>query len=316
MISADTDYETKMQAFTLGAVDYITKPFNHGEIMARIRTHLTINQLTRSLQQANQTLLLQKNLLMLGIRAAADLQRSLLPKNVPNCRKLKFASYFSPCEEIGGDIYNIQRLDEAHVAIYLLDVSGHGFPAAMMTALVTQALSKSGGISTKDDDGTETITPPALVLHELDQEFPIDRFNLYMTIVYLVFNTQTSTFTYSCAGHPPPIHFTQSSITFLDAGGPPAGMGDSHSTWENGKGTLREGDRIFFFTDGITEQEDAGKQPYSQERFLKTVVDSRTLPLQGAVQNIIGELRQFSQSVKFDDDVTLLAVERIEYGEE
>ncbi len=316
MISADTDYETKMQAFTLGAVDYITKPFNQGEVMARIRTHLTINQLTQSLKQANQTLLLQKDELMQGIRAAADLQRSLLPRHVPNCKKLKFSSYFSPCEGIGGDIYNILRLNDEHVIIYLLDVAGHGFPAAMMTALVTQALSKSGGIITGDDGGTETITSPAQVLRELDREFPIDRFNLYMTIVYLVFNTRTSTFTYSCAGHPPPVHQTNGRITFLDAGGPPAGMGDSESTWENGEGILEEGDRLFFFTDGITEQENGDGQPYAQERFLKTVTDGRTLPLQGAVQNIIGELKQFSQSLEFDDDVTLLAVERIECREE
>ncbi len=316
MISADTDYETKMQAFTLGAVDYITKPFNHGEVMARIRTHLTINQLTQSLQQANQTLILQKKELMQGIQAAADLQRNLLPKQVPNCRKLKFSSYFNPCEEIGGDIYNILRLDDEHIAVYLLDVSGHGFPAAMMTALVTQALTTSGGITTKDNGEKKTISPPASVLRELDREFPIDRFNLYMTIVYLVFNTRTSTFSYSCAGHPPPVHLTDRGINFLNAGGPPAGMGDSKSTWKNGEGRLEKGDRIFFYTDGITEQEDSNGQAYSQDRFLKTVVSSRTLPLQGAVQNITGELKQFSRSPEFDDDVTILAVERIECGEE
>ncbi len=312
MLSANNSTETKMQAFQLGVVDYITKPFNHGEVIARIKTHLTISQLTLSLQQANQDLLIQQDQLLQGLHAAADLQKSLLPKRVPNCKSLKFASYFRPCEEVGGDIYNVLRLDDEHLAIYLVDVSGHGFSAAMMTALITQALSRSGGIITKtgEDGATETISQPDQVLRELDQEFPIDRFNLYMTIVYLVFNTSTATFRYSSAGHPPPIHISTDGVTPLDAGGPPVGMGSLKSVWENGEGKLAPGDRLFFFTDGITEQGNQQGQQFTEEGFIKSITEGEEASLKKTVQNIARDLKLFTQSSQFDDDVTILAIEK------
>ena len=169
MLSALSDTESKMRAFELGAVDYITKPVSKGELLARIQTHLTISRLTSSLQQANKELLSHQKQLVEGLHAAANLQKNLLPRRIPDCKTLSFASYFNPCQEIGGDIYNIQRLDDEHVALHIIDVSGHGFSAAMMTALASQALSYSGTIvTTLTADGKRSVTPPATVIRELD----------------------------------------------------------------------------------------------------------------------------------------------------
>lgn len=308
-----TDAKTK--AFALGAVDYLTKPFSKGEILARIRTHLKISSLTRSLQQTNSELLANQEQLMLGIQAAAELQKNLLPKRIPDCRKLRFASYFSPCQGVGGDIYNIQRLNDEYLALFILDVSGHGFPAAMMTALASQALCQSGGIVKKNRvrESNEIITPPGVVLQALDREFPIDRFNLYMTVVYLLFNTERNTFRYSCGGHPPPVHLSnEGTVKLLDAGGPPAGLGGFGGAWLEGEGFLHLGDRIFFYTDGITHHANTKGELYSQERFIDSIQKSRDISLQAAVQNIIGELKQFGSQAAPDDDITLLALERVE----
>lgn len=153
MLTGQDKTEAKAKAFDLGAVDYLTKPFSKREILARVRIHLKISSLTRSLQQTNCELRANQEQLMQGIQAAAELQKNLLPKRVPDCKKLRFASYFSPCQGVGGDIYNIQRLDDEHLGLSILDVSGHGFPAAMMTALAAQALCQSGGIVKKTDYG-------------------------------------------------------------------------------------------------------------------------------------------------------------------
>ena len=223
---------------------------------------------------------------------------------------MRFASYFHPCQEVGGDIYNIQRLNSDYLAIYILDVSGHGFPAAMMTALASQALSGATGITKQQgsDGVVERVTSPGQVIWELNKEFPIARFNRYMTIVYLLFDTQDHTFRYCCAGHPPVIHMTdEGRITPLDAGGPPAGM-DGH--WNEGEGHLNSGDRLFFYTDGLTEYSNEKGELYGTERLFRSMVSGYELPLKDAARNIIGDLKQFGDQIDADDDMTLLVVEK------
>jgi len=307
MLSARDDMESKMRSFELGAVDYIIKPVTKEELLARIKTHLTISRLTYSLQEANRKLLLHQEQLLQGLHAAADLQKNLLPRRVPDCKKLHFSSYFKPCQEVGGDIYNIVRLDSDHLAVYILDVSGHGFPAAMMAALATQALS-SFSLMSDSEHPDERVARPAMVIRELNREFPISRFNLYLTMVYLLFDTSDFSFRYCCAGHPPLVHMRgDGTVSLLDAGGPPAGMDGS---WEEGEGRLESGDRLFFYTDGITEHSGPDGELYGQERFIDSIEKSHGLPLQAAVQSIIGELKRFGGQKEPDDDVTLLAVEK------
>lgn len=313
MFTAPEATELKIRAFQAGAVDCLTKPVNNGELLARIGTHLKINRLSRSLQQTNKELLVTQQQLLKGLHAAAELQQKLLPKDIPGCRTICFSSYFQPCQEVGGDIYNIQRLDSEHLAFYVLDVSGHGFPAAMMTALATQALSgcQSGGMtSRKSGDGAQTIISPGEVVQALDKAFPINRFNLYMTIVYLLYNTKNHMFRYCCAGHPPPVLVTkEEEIIFLDAGGPPAGM---DGTWNEGKGRLNSGDRIYFYTDGLSEYSNGEGEFYGKERLVDSMAGVSKSPLQAAVKTIIGKLKSFGNQAGADDDMALLAVERNE----
>jgi len=315
MLSALSDTESKMRAFELGAVDYIIKPVSKGELLARIQTHLTINRLTTSLQQANKELLIHQKQLLEGLHAAANLQKNLLPRRIPDCKTLSFASYFKPCQEIGGDIYNIQRLDDEYVALHIIDVSGHGFSAAMMTALASQALSYSGTLVTSlAADGKRTVTPPVTVIEELDKEFPLKRFNLYMTLFYILINTKTNTFRYCCAGHPPAIQVqADGTMNTLKLGGPPAGMGGE---WEEGRGKLNERDRIFFYTDGLTEYRNENDEFYSSTRLLQSMKNTTELPLQAAVQNIIGDIKQFGKQADADDDMTFLAMEKKQHTDE
>lgn len=313
MLSARDDSESKIRSFELGAVDYIIKPVNQGELLARIHTHLTISRLTYSLQEANRELLKNQQQLLQGLYAAADLQRNLLPRRVPDCKGLQFVSYFNPCDEVGGDIYNIQRLDSKQLACYILDVSGHGFPAAMMTALVTQELSgKFGTVPWKDGlDRRARSISPGKVLKELNTEFPLERFNLYLTIIYILFNTTDFSFQYCCAGHPPLLHLSSVSgkVDLLDVGGPPVGM-DGH--WREGSGRLEPGDRLFLYTDGFTEYSDSAGEMYGEKRLVAAVKNSRSLDLQAAVQDILGDVREFGgrAEVDGDDDMTLLAIAR------
>ncbi len=145
-LSSRIEPDAKIRGFELGGVDYVTKPFHQGEILIRVRTQLELRRLHCSLVQANEELRYKQTLLEQDLRAAAHIQHSMIPRRPPLDSRLRFAWAFHPCDRVGGDLFNIHRLDEEHLALYLFDVSGHGVPAAMVTASVAQSLSPSGGL--------------------------------------------------------------------------------------------------------------------------------------------------------------------------
>lgn len=136
-LSAKSDPEDKIKGLELGGADYVTKPFNRGEVVARVRSQLKIRELTKKLIRANQELLKKQELIEEDLRAAAGIQQSLLPSRPPDVDVVDVAWRFLPCQRIGGDIFNVIQLDEDHLAIYMLDVSGHGVPSAMVAVSVS-----------------------------------------------------------------------------------------------------------------------------------------------------------------------------------
>ncbi len=269
-LSALSEVSDKIKGLELGAVDYITKPFDRGEVLARVRSQLEIRHLTKSLIEANRELLARQRRLDEDLVAAAQIQKSLIPAAPPEIDNFVFAWEFIPCERIGGDILNIHRLDESHLAIYVLDVSGHGVPSAMVTVSVSQSLSpRTGSILKKNINPPPfyRIVPPADVLAYLDKEYPIERFNKYFTIAYLILNTKTGRILYSTAAHPMPILVRRrGEIEFLDKGGTMIGTGWP-IPFEEGEVTLEEGDRLFVYTDGIVEYANAAGEQYGEDTF-------------------------------------------------
>ncbi len=228
-LSAKTQTEDKIKGLDLGGADYVTKPFDRGEVLARVKAQLKIAGLTKEVIKANEELLKKQEALDEDLKAAAGIQRSLLPKEPPDEDIVDVAWQFMPCEKIGGDIFNMVRLDEKHWGIYMLDVSGHGVPSALVAVSVSQILGPQQGLLLK-----KTIKPPpfyeilspAEVLNLLDQEYPIERFNKFFTISYIVFNTEDKSIIYSNAAHPPPILLHgNGEMELLDKGGTIIGMG-------------------------------------------------------------------------------------------
>ncbi len=102
-----------------GADDFLAKPFHRDELNVRLRAGRRITNMSRELNESNRR--------MKGsFEAAARIQRSYLPKSNPKLGNVESAWHYQPCEELGGDMLNIVRLDEQHVGMYVLDVDGHG----------------------------------------------------------------------------------------------------------------------------------------------------------------------------------------------
>ncbi|HQG28575.1 MAG TPA: response regulator, partial [Candidatus Ozemobacteraceae bacterium] len=125
-LTARNFVEDETAGLDAGAVDFIAKPVHPPIVLARVRTHLLLKQARDVLRQRNE--LLENNL-----RAAARIQENLLPKQDLKDERLRCRWRFRPSETVGGDLLNYFLLDRDHVGAYILDVAGHGLPAAMVT---------------------------------------------------------------------------------------------------------------------------------------------------------------------------------------
>jgi sigma-B regulation protein RsbU (phosphoserine phosphatase) len=269
-LSAKTQIEDKIKGLDLGGADYVTKPFDRGEVLARVRAQLKIASLTKEVIKANEELLKKQETLDEDLKAAAGIQQSLLPQEPPDADIVEVAWRFMPCERIGGDIFNMVRLDENHWGIYMLDVSGHGVPSALVAVSASQILRPHQGLLLKK--GTKTppfyeIVSPAEVLNLLDQEYPIERFNKFFTISYIVLNTEDKSIRYSNAAHPPPTPIRgNGEMDLLDKGGTIIGMGGL-LPFEEGKKQVHPGDKLLIYTDGIVEYQNKDGEFYGDDRF-------------------------------------------------
>ncbi len=285
---------------------YLRKPFNQTEIeqFARALTQQWNLERERELQQKH----LEEDL-----KAAAQIQQSLLPQTRPNVKNFHFAWRFIPCQTIGGDIFNIHRLDESHLALYMVDVSGHGVPAAMVTVSVSQSLLPGTGHILKKTTNSPPhyeIIPPVDVMKRLDQEYPLDRFGKYFTITYLILNIETGQIRYSGAAHPMPVLVrANGDIELLRKGGTIIGMGKL-VPFEEGEVFIRQGDRLVLYTDGIVEYMNEADEEFGGERFYHELQTHRQTSLETTCERVIEAVMAYGSGVKPQDDITLLALER------
>ncbi len=309
-ISAAGDQRDKIRGLETGGVDYITIPFDKNELRARVQSQLKIGQLTRELRDANVILREKQDQLDEDLRAAAQIQRSLLPTGRPLGAECDVAWKFLPCDKIAGDIFNIFRLDKEHVGLYMLDVSGHGPAAALVTASVAQMLQPQGDLLLARRDARQAgIASPAAVLGMLDAEFPIERFDKYFTISYMTINLRTGLLTASTAAHPAAVIIRQGGgMEILEKGGPIIGVGEV-SERENETKTLAVGDRVIVYTDGLVEARNNNDEPFGEHRLFGVLDRSRAHSVQELVQCVETALVGFVGVNSWTDDVSVLAFE-------
>jgi sigma-B regulation protein RsbU (phosphoserine phosphatase) len=306
-LSSLDEAASKIKGLTAGAADYVTKPFDRGEILARVRTQLRLRHLTRSLQLLNQELLEKQQSLDDDLSAAADIQRALIPRPELRLPGVELSWLFIPSSAVGGDIFNAQQLDAEHVAFYILDVNGHGVPAAMVALLVWQSLSPAMGLVVSGG-GAPVVAPPAEVLAGLEPEFPYERFERYFTISYLVLHVPSGRLAYSTAAHPLPLLArTDGTLQPLEEGGSIIGLG--LGSYEQGEVWLERGDRVFLFTDGIGEYRSPGGELFGDERLRETLRTAAGLPLEGVGERLYRALKEFGAGGLAGDDISFLALE-------
>ncbi len=243
------------------------------------------------------------------LKAAAAIQRSLLPMDAKGLGRLRTAWKFSPCDRIGGDIFNLHRIDKRQVGLYMLDVCGHGVPAALVAVAVSQFLLSGRGLLGSDCE----LASPETVLNHLDEAFPFERFETYFSIVCMTIDIEQGLLTYGSAGHPPPLLLrADGGVEILDHRGPVIGFGAGKPFGQQER-RLAPGDKIILYTDGVTENRGSIGQPFGKERFYRALEKGARRPVGELVESVYGEMKRFLGGARPDDDISLLGVA---YGEE
>ena len=238
-------------------------------------------------------------------RLAARIQQDFLPKSLPNVGTFSFSAIFKPAHYVSGDLYDIKRLDEKHVGMYLADAVGHGVPAALLTMFMKNALLTkrifAGGYELIDPSVTMATLNTALRSAELNHAS-------FATAIYAKLNCETREVCFARGGHPNPVVLhDDGSIDEPACDGALLGVFDDMS-WAEGHVTLESGDRLFLYSDGVEVAHGCGSQP-DADRWKQVLRDQRHRSTGEILQTFSSVLEQRSSESLPNDDLTILVAE-------
>ncbi len=313
-ISALTEPLDKVKAFSMGGVDYLTKPFHMEELHARVETHLNLRRLQVELERTNARLAKVNDRMSRDLKAAAKIQEMFLPHRMPRVPQADFAWLYRPCDELAGDGLNVVPLGDNKVGLYILDVSGHGVASALLSVTMSRLLSSPSDpssilIRAGESKDQFDVTPPTEVAARLNRLFPFDpATGQFVTMVYGTLDGASGEFRYVSAGHPGPIHLPfGADPVILDSDGFPIGLGDD--AYEERSVRLRPGDRLYLYSDGVPEALNAGGDQFGDSRLLDVIAQTRDTNLKESVVRLQSMVMQWHGAQSPNDDISVLAVE-------
>ena len=334
VLTVVSDTDEKISALENGANDFLLKPPLTAELRARVNTQLNLRSAkqvlidyTHKLEEAvqNKTRELQEYAgrleemveekvgvikhqneeHLVDIKSAEKIQRSLLPERMPDIEGLRFVSRYIACEQIGGDFYNVFRIDENNTGFFVADVSGHGVPSAMITVFLKQEISYYSKEMLRD--GRYSVVQPREVLNRFNRSFienKIGEGSYFVTIVYCIFELKKLRLTVSVAGHHalPIIKRKGGDLENIEIAGFPIGWFESDEEYEERHYQLDAGDTLFLYTDGLIDMvrgEGAIDFDAVQNFFQKSHVEK-------AFDRMVRDYQK--RKVSERDDITLLSM--------
>jgi len=249
--------------------------------------------------QTNMLFEEKNNIFVEELQLAKKIQQALLPSKTPKFEGLNLSMAYKPMEEVGGDFFDFLYFKEHELlGIFISDVSGHGVPAAFVTSIIKTIIDSSGAVRK---------SPKRFLAHLNKKSLGLTGDNFF-TAFYAIYNNETRTLTYSRAGHNYPYLIRNNTITELKAKGKILGLFEGISFQEK-KIQLYSGDRIIFYTDGLTESLNAKGEDF--EHYVKKKTYQKVFTLSGVTmaKKILDELNDFIKDREIDDDICIITLE-------
>lgn len=288
-ISSMDESTSKLKGFKMGAVDYITKPFDQAEVLARTRIHL-------KLRVAIKTILDDQKKKLKGL---AQAQKDILVKS-EDMPEANFSVFYKSLYEVGGDFYEVMKLGNDIYGYFCTDICGHDLGSSLATSAFKALLPQNTGLLYTPEDSLKMIN------NVLFNILPEDG---YLTTIYTIINRKKGLIKIANAGHTYPIYQPlKGDIEVLDSHGDMLGMFDN-VTFETKEFKAVKGDRLYLYTDGLIESD--GEKTITRSVGLKRLLDilgkTRDMKLSSAVDYTISNL--FPSLENIDDDILLMGID-------
>lgn len=300
VVSAYGDMSNIRTAMNRGAFDFVTKPIDFNDLRVTIeRTLLNLLEWREAVSSRDKLTALQSEL---GI--ANQIQQSILPTKFPTHSGYQVYGSMDPARDIGGDFFDIIRLEEDCVGLAVADVSGKGVPAALFM-MSSRTMMKGSAISAPEPGKALGIVNSMLAEDNEAQ--------LFVTVLYAVYDPDTGLFTYASGGHDAPllVRADGSSELLPLTGGIVLGIMPELEYDENCI-AVSQGDTLFCYTDGITEALNELDEQFGVERMRQAFAETPPRDAKHAVQIMFDAVNAFAGGAVQSDDITCLALYRFQ----
>ena len=307
--------------FEAGADDFLTKPVTADELRARLNAGERILRMEGALVENNRLLSnalseLEKiyDNLDRDLREARELQQSLLRERQRSFGPSNVSLLLRPSGHVGGDLVGFFPINAHRVALFAIDVSGHGVASAFMTARLAGFLSGTAPDQNvalyEGEFGIYDAHPPERVAAELNRLSQTElKTETYFTLLFADLDLVSGRVRFAQAGHPhPAILRADGSVEFVGEGGMPVGLLDDVD-WQANEIVLHAGDRLFITSDGVTECESPSGQMLDQAGLAELLHRNRALSGQAFMEALTWDLTNWSGNTDFQDDVSAILVE-------
>src|SRR5262245_57741394 len=292
-LSALDEVTDKVSGLELGAADYITKPFQAEEVLARVRGHMARKQLERDLRESRDNLALE-------LHSAGEMQKLLLPRNLSGNGGMTFSAHYRTSLHAGGDYYDVVPLDTGAVSVFVADVSGHGARAAVVMAMMRTLLHSMGS----------SLAEPARVMDGMNRHFSyLSETRLFATALCAVIDAAGKRMQIACAGHPTPV-LLRSGVTAAPLSCEatfPLFMFEPRITPISNH-ELCAGDRLVFYTDGVTERQSCSGEMFGLERLMRSLGRAPDRDPEHLLSDLVNDVEVFADGCEPQDDQTILLV--------
>ncbi len=294
LMTGTDDLNSKIKGLRIGADDFLLKPLNEKELVARVLSLLRLKWTHDELYRKN--MLIKKEM-----ELAKRIQQYIIPKDFSHIEYPVISGRYLPIEDIGGDFFDCYQLPDDKYGFLIADVVGHGIPAALIMTMSKMTFNVYSALYDKPDKVMD-------IVNRSIRGLLLD--NQYVTSFYIVYDNRKKRIHFTNAGHVKVLYYRASKkrILGLDSNGFFLGITEQNS-YDAKSLPVEEGDRIFLYTDGMTEIKNSNNEDYGENRLAKSIIKNSGIRGDDFCNAILRDVSLFTALDERNDDIAFLSIE-------